>query len=74
MSGPGLARMVDRTPAGLCPFCLDPLAQKLGKKRSGTCGDPECRKAWMRTYMRDYRQGLKVRDQLVTGPNGGRRR
>lgn len=58
-SKPGLERMRDRTPDGLCPFCLDPLKSKRGR----TCGDEECVRAYHRTHQRDRRAGNSVRKQ-----------
>jgi hypothetical protein len=55
--GPGLERMREATPPGLCPFCLDPLAEWCGTgRRPTTCGDRVCWTAWHRTYKRDYRR------------------
>lgn len=59
MSLPGLERMRDRTPDGLCPFCLDPLP---GRRRRH-CGDLVCERAYHRTYQRDRRAGNLVRHQ-----------
>ena len=64
--GPGLRQMIAATPEGLCPFCLDPVQEKMAKGRPSqlhwqTCGDPVCRQAWWRTYARDrrlYKKGL----------------
>ena len=60
----GLERMRDRTPDGLCPFCLDPLPQRHPHaKHRKHCGDAECERAYHRTYQRDRRRGLLVAQQ-----------
>jgi len=66
LSLPGLERMRDRTPDGLCPFCgTDPLAPSANGKARKTCGDEACETAYMRTYQRDRRAGNLVRTQRV---------
>lgn len=58
---PGLDRMVQATPAGKCPFCLDPIPgygiRIFGVKPRVFCGDPVCRTAYHRTRKRDVRRG-----------------
>lgn len=64
MTAPGLERMRDRTPEGLCPFCEEPLKGR----RKRHCGDPACETAYHRTYQRDRRAGnLVARQRTETG-------
>jgi hypothetical protein len=63
IGGPGLERMRDRTPDGLCPFCLDDLATSVSGKPTATCGSRECVRAYQRTYQRDRRAGNRVKNQ-----------
>lgn len=62
---PGLELMRDRTPEGLCPFCLAPLERSRSGKPRKTCGDQVCLIAYNRTYQRDRREGNLVRVQRV---------
>lgn len=52
--GPGLQQMLRSTPAGLCPFCLDPLP-KSGSRKRVRCDDPACETAYFRCWRRDER-------------------
>ena len=62
----GLERMRDRTPDGVCPFCLDPLPPRRTKPHRH-CGDVVCLRAYNRTYQRDRRRGLLVAQQRTVG-------
>lgn len=73
-TAPGRERMIDRTPDGLCPYCLDPLP-KPGKngKTPKHCGHSACETAYHRTHARDRRRGLLVREQRVVMPRRKKR-
>lgn len=65
--GPGLLELRRSTPAGLCPFCLDPIENdphRRGPKRRH-CQAPECRTAYVRTWKRDRVAGRLMPGQLL---------
>ncbi len=59
---PGLARMIAAAFPWECPFCQQ--ARKVTRtKKQTTCGEPECRTAYMRCWRRDARRGVYRKKQ-----------
>ena len=75
----GLEQLRAATPPGICPFCGSPAKRrsqsdtarqkrrKFGRpEHFGSCGEPECVKAYHRLYGRDRRR----REREANGPSG----
>jgi hypothetical protein len=58
MKLPGLRQMKAAAKPGECPFCDRPLDNNPTGRKAHTCGEPECRTAWMRCWKRDQRAAL----------------